>query len=849
MPLPKLKQTNSLIPDDNISEEYSARTVAVEHIMKEVSDRLPQSRTQGAKLEAKTIGDRVIVLESKTGSGKSVTIPPELFIRFRERLGRSVISTMPKVISARIQPTDVIKYYPLKIGEDIGYQTGTLAIAPTKKALIYATVGVLLRQLQTLTDEQFSNKWGAILIDEAHERSAETDIVISLLRAFLLRRFKEVDCPLVIFMSATFDYNAFSKFFDNALVIRVTGRAFPIQITHLKQSALSTTDKTVEIIKEIVEKAEPDHDILVFTSGQKQMELIEEALIENKLTEEINNKPPLISIMMLTSDTFRNTDVYSRIKSKRTPKSPKVKVIISTEVAESSVTIPTIKYVVEIGISRRVEYCPIAGLYINIVAPISKASAEQRIGRAGRVSDGFAYTLYTENTFNAMPVQKTPAMIASAISPQILSLIYVSTDKVKPLPTFRDWAKNIIDDFNYIPEQIPVTLPDMLDNPPSEMIADVTNTLTTLGCLSHQGISLTGAIICQFAKLPVEATRILLTAAYLKCDMLVAVSIAATVAADISRFGEIYKKPVTGKGEDTYLNMDKDTYDDIDTYDVIPHPLESSMINEEFLADLSKQEIRTGFLDDIDDFTIIGSAETNTDINAAELDIYRDGLDDLLLNSCDDGEIYDVDNSSNDNVGEIEGGAVKKDYVEDFTQLRLLLQCDFLTIAAIINTVGSMLANGEDVEARCQELGINLSKVILINQFRDEILLSMSMVGLHIGDERLSFKSLLDNSSLMTSVINQYKYAIYSGLRCTTAILNDRKLEKNISVKSYRYITVRGLPFYGEIKFGSTIPRIVATNKITLSKSFTTQEQRANIKPALITSLDGLSIDFNFIHS
>lgn len=262
-------------------------TRAIDFLMEWVSDRIWESPDIPPKMKLRGAGSKVLVLRSGTGSGKSTVIPPALYNKFIESkiLHGNILITQPKILTAQDIPYQITKYNDnIKMGEQIGYQTGVMSRKPVK-GILFSTVGILLQFLKTYTPEQFMSKYKFIIIDEVHERSIDVDQVLFYLKKMLSEYYAEYACPMVILMSATIDAKVFMDYFECPTdhFIDVEGLSFPIEDNFSDFAVSNLIDYIVDKIEYIhVNNLEdldkPIRDIMVFVQGTKQIKEIIERL-------------------------------------------------------------------------------------------------------------------------------------------------------------------------------------------------------------------------------------------------------------------------------------------------------------------------------------------------------------------------------------------------------------------------------------------------------------------------------------------------------------------------------------------------------------------------------------------
>ena len=443
--------------------------------------------------------DKFMLISAGTGTGKSVSIPPTLYINLKDTIHRNIVTTQPRIISAvRTVQEDIVKYFPLKIGEDVGFQTGPMSRLP-RRGLIYMQINILLQQIKTYTDEEFMAKYSCVIIDEAHERSIDTDLLLLLLRALVMRQWRNPMCPLVICMSATLELGRFVEYFTerkphaSVEVIEILGKSFPIENHFLSSTAGNYMWKIVDTIKHIHSTYKTaGEDILVFMSGDQQIDVLMSILNKLNGSPEYTNK--LFFLIKLTSKVFRRgskemIQIESPIEQLKINDQPVLRrIIISTNFAEISVTINSLKFVIDSGIKNAVEFDP-SGFTTYINKPITGDSAMQRRGRVGRVSSGHWFPMYTEETYNAMIKNRMPDIHTVDISSMILA-VCIAENKLH------------IDDL------------DMIDSPSDWSIQYAIEKLYTCGCITIKNgeivPTIIGKYINKFKRISISTARMIL---------------------------------------------------------------------------------------------------------------------------------------------------------------------------------------------------------------------------------------------------------------------------------------------------------------------------------------------------
>jgi HrpA-like RNA helicase len=489
-----------LRPGGLIANKWSApqaeldKYVPVKYIMDWFKSKIKQNTSPA---------DRILILRSATGSGKSSTFPAELYYTFYDDIKRGIACLQPTVVNTIQVPVDsVIPLYqkehlkkygyaskePMELGVNIGYQTGTFATQPVK-GLTYMTTGTLAQQLAIMPDADFMNKYAFIIVDEAHNRSIETDMVIYTLKKFVERNFKNPLCPFVIITSATFDPIHFCNYMLSSIkvptryqnIIDVRGATFfPITETFLdydakdyikstidtvakihvdfaedflgpKSSTETLTDNQNEKPKKTALKEDQEaefkkltyyRDILIFVAGNADAVAIKKGLDQLNSDHEFFKKYPVLVLKLSSKEVGeKSTDFISIFerniedlhvevheKGKVTIKQPTRRVMISTPAGETGLTFSALKHVIDTGFRKVAEYNPTFGIEGLVLQPITKGIHIQRKGRVGRRSPGFSYPMFTEATYNKLRADNLPDMLLREMSLQILKMIIMMTD-------------------------------------------------------------------------------------------------------------------------------------------------------------------------------------------------------------------------------------------------------------------------------------------------------------------------------------------------------------------------------------------------------------------------------------
>lgn len=325
----------------------------------------------------------IIICVGETGSGKTTQMTQYLHENGFTKRGK-IGCTQPRRVAAMSVAKRVSEEFGCKLGDEVGYAIRFEDCTSEKTIIKYMTDGILLRE--SLTDPDLDH-YSAIIMDEAHERSLNTDVLFGLLRDVIARR---QDLKLIV-TSATMDADKFSDFFGNVPIFIIPGRTFPVESFFSKASVEDYVDAAVKQSIQIHLGA-GDGDILVFMPGQEDIEVTCE-LIKERLGELEGAKP--LSILPIYSQL--PSDLQAKIFQKADDGIRKC--VVATNIAETSLTVDGIMYVVDAGYCKLKVYNPRIGMDALQIYPISQANANQRMGRAGRTGPGQCFRLYTERNY------------------------------------------------------------------------------------------------------------------------------------------------------------------------------------------------------------------------------------------------------------------------------------------------------------------------------------------------------------------------------------------------------------------------------------------------------------------
>lgn len=377
------------------------------------------------------------------------------------------------------------------LGEEVGYSIRFEDLTSVKTRIKFLTDGLLLRE--ALADPLLS-RYSVIMVDEAHERSLSSDILLGVLKKIRKRRPE----LRIVVSSATLQAEDFLRFFageDNDLgtknndsigrIISLEGRMYPVDHLYLEEPVEDYVERAVKTIFDI-HGNEPDGDVLVFLTGREEIDAAIQMIAER--SSSIHPRAPQILPLPLYAGLSSEQQLYV---FDATPENTR-KVIVSTNIAEASVTIDGIVYVIDCGFVKLRAFNPNSGIESLTATPVSKASATQRSGRAGRTKPGKCYRLYTEAAYNDLPEATVPEIQRSNLAPTILQLKALGIDNVLRF--------------------------DFLTPPPAELITRALELLFSLGALDSYA-KLTRPLGVRMAELSVEPmmAKVLLSSSLFGC--------------------------------------------------------------------------------------------------------------------------------------------------------------------------------------------------------------------------------------------------------------------------------------------------------------------------------------------
>ncbi|APR78779.1 ATP-dependent helicase hrpA [Minicystis rosea] len=397
----------------------------------------------------------VVIVAGETGSGKTTQLP-KICLAMGRGLVQHIGVTEPRRIAATSVAARVAKELDVELGREVGYQIRFADRTSPDTYVKFMTDGILLAETQ---GDPLLRRYDTLIIDEAHERSLNIDFLLGYLKRLLPKR---PDLRVIV-SSATLELDRFAAFFGGAPVIQVSGRTFPVEVVYRPavEGEADLADTVAGAVDEITEM-DPREDVLVFLPGEREIHECMDALTARALPHTV-----LLPLYGRLSQA-EQARVFQSLPERR--------IVLATNVAETSLTIPGIGYVVDAGLARINRYQPRSGVTRLLVEPISRASADQRKGRAGRVQSGVCYRLYEEQDYALRPAFTDPEILRVGLAGAILQMKALGLGAIEAFP--------------------------FLDPPPKRAVDEGYRVLEELGAIAEDG-ALTD-IGKQLARLPVD---------------------------------------------------------------------------------------------------------------------------------------------------------------------------------------------------------------------------------------------------------------------------------------------------------------------------------------------------------
>ena len=441
-----------------------------------------------AEIAAAIEKHQVVVICGETGSGKTTQLP-KICLELGRGLKGLIGHTQPRRIAARATASRIAQELKSELGKYVGYKIRFTDRTSPESYIKLMTDGILLAETQTQDGQSaLLRQYDTLIIDEAHERSLNIDFLLGYLKQLLPKR---PDLKVIV-TSATLDAERFSKHFEGAPVIEVSGRLYPIETRYRPFDERKDADVNDAIVDAVSEahRTGPG-DVLVFLPGEREIREAAEALRKHH--------PPGLEILPLFArqTAQEQSRVFAPHQGRR--------VVLATNVAETSLTVPGIRYVIDTGLARVKRYSHRNKVEQLQVEAIARAAANQRAGRCGRVSSGVCFRLYSEDDFNKRAPYTDPEILRSSLAGVILRMKSLRLGDVEDFP--------------------------FLERPLPRMIADGYTLLAELGAIDETTKGLT-PVGRELAKLPLDPKigRMILAARELGClkEMLIIASALST---------------------------------------------------------------------------------------------------------------------------------------------------------------------------------------------------------------------------------------------------------------------------------------------------------------------------------
>ncbi|CAE6418009.1 unnamed protein product [Rhizoctonia solani] len=419
---------------------------------------------------------QVLIVVAETGSGKTTQLPQYLHEAGYTKGGLKVGCTQPRRVAAMSVAARVAEEMGTKVGYEVGYSIRFEDCTSDKTVLKYMTDGMLLREF--LTEPDLAG-YSALIIDEAHERTLSTDILFALVKD--ITRFRP-ELRLLI-SSATMDAKKFSEYFDDAPIFYVPGRRYPVDIHYTPQPEANYLHAAITTVFQI-HTTQPKGDILVFFTGQDEIDSAMENLQET--ARALGNKVAELIVCPIYANL--PSEMQAKI-FEPTPEGAR-KVVLATNIAETSITIDGVVFVIDPGFVKQNSYNPRSGMASLVVVPCSRASANQRAGRAGRIGPGKAFRLYTKWAYsNELEENTVPEIQRTNLGMVVLLL--------------KSLGINNLIEFEF------------MDPPPGETLMRALELLYALGALNDRGeLTKLGRRMAEFPVDPMLSKTIIASEQY-----------------------------------------------------------------------------------------------------------------------------------------------------------------------------------------------------------------------------------------------------------------------------------------------------------------------------------------------
>ena len=485
--------------------------------------------------------NQVTIICGETGSGKTTQLP-KICLELGRGAAGLIGHTQPRRLAARSVAERIAEELKSEIGSAVGYKVRFTDHTSCDACVKLMTDGILLAETQT---DRYLAAYDTIIIDEAHERSLNIDFLLGYLKQLLPRR---PDLKVII-TSATIDAERFSQHFNGAPVLEVSGRTYPVEILYRPLTSKDEDDAEVELTDAIVDAADElarhgEGDILVFLPGEREIREAAEALRKSTL----RRNDEILPLFARLSHAEQHKIFH--------PTGAKRRIVLATNVAETSLTVPGIKYVIDTGLARVKRYSARAKVEQLHVEKISQAAARQRSGRCGRVSAGVCIRLFSEEDFNSRTEFTDPEIVRSNLAAVILRMAALKLGDVAAFP--------------------------FLEMPDSRYINDGFQVLLELGAVNeHNGLTKLGE---QMARLPIDPkiARILLAAKKHDCMAEILV-IASALSIQDPRERPLEARDAAAKAHERFTDKQSDFLAYLNIWDSFQRERDKGLSNKQLV--------------------------------------------------------------------------------------------------------------------------------------------------------------------------------------------------------------------------------------------------------------------------
>ena len=485
--------------------------------------------------------NQVTIICGETGSGKTTQLP-KICLELGRGAAGLIGHTQPRRLAARSVAERIAEELKSEIGSTVGYKVRFTDHTSRDACVKLMTDGILLAETQT---DRYLAAYDTIIIDEAHERSLNIDFLLGYLKQLLPRR---PDLKIII-TSATIDAERFSQHFNGAPVLEVSGRTYSVEILYRPLTSKDEDDAEVELTDAIVDAADElarhgEGDILVFLPGEREIREAAEALRKSTL----RRNDEILPLFARLSHAEQHKILH--------PSGAKRRIVLATNVAETSLTVPGIKYVIDTGLARVKRYSARAKVEQLHVEKISQAAARQRSGRCGRVSAGVCIRLFSEEDFNSRTEFTDPEIVRSNLAAVILRMAALKLGDVAAFP--------------------------FLEMPDSRYINDGFQVLLELGAVNeHNGLTKLGE---QMARLPIDPkiARILLAAKKHDCMAEILV-IASALSIQDPRERPLEARDAAAKAHERFTDKQSDFLAYLNIWDSFQRERDKGLSNKQLV--------------------------------------------------------------------------------------------------------------------------------------------------------------------------------------------------------------------------------------------------------------------------